>query len=407
MPETDLAQNLQATALAALLESSRTSRELALYRGALTPGELDAPETETAALAFGAALHDLGWMRRVAVRGADRFRWLSGMVTNTVNDLFPNTGAWNLVLNAQGQIQGDLTVWRGSEESSPKRRTASASVSGADPLLGTPFAGESELELEIAADQFDKLLAHLNKFIIMDDVELVPFGEEQPGETGSETAIGMTGPQAGEVLERVGLPVVGSAMAGVTVEWNGWNLRILRTYGVLAQHYEFWLPSAGLAKLWSCLRTGGATPIGCKSLESFRIAEGIPVYGTDMVERDLPQETSQMRALHFAKGCYLGQEIVERIRSRGNVHRHLRPLELSCPVPQRGAELKLEDGTAAGHITSAAELRLSAGSRVFALGIVRSEAEERGQVFTYQAGAIQGTARILESPPKLAEKRKN
>jgi folate-binding protein YgfZ len=58
-----------------------------------------------------------------------------------------------------------------------------------------------------------------------------------------------------------------------------------------------------------------------------------------MVERDLPQETSQMRALHFAKGCYLGQEIVERIRSRGNVHRHLRPLELAGPVPASGAEL--------------------------------------------------------------------
>jgi folate-binding protein YgfZ len=368
---------------------------------------LDAPETETAALAFGAAIHDLGWMRRVAVRGTDRFRWLSGMVTNTVNDLFPNAGAWNLVLNAQGQIQGDLTVWRGGEESSPKRRSASATVSGGDPLLGTPFAGESELELEIAADQFEKLLAHLNKFIIMDDVELVPLGEEQVGEAGSETAIGMTGPQAGEVLERVGLPVIGSAMAGTTVEWNGWNLRILRTYGVLAQHYEFWLPSAGLAKLWSCLRTGGATPIGSRTLEAFRIAEGIPAYGTDMVERDLPQEASQMRALHFAKGCYLGQEIVERIRSRGNVHRHLRPLELSGPVPQHGAELKLEDGTVAGQITSAAELRLSTGSRVFALGIVRSEAEERGQVFAYKTGAIEGSARILEAPPKLAEKRKN
>ncbi len=408
MPETDLAQNLQATALAALLESSRTSRELAVYRGALTPGELDAPETETAALAFGAAIHDLGWMRRVAVRGSDRFRWLSGMVTNTVNDLFPNTGAWNLVLNAQGRLQGDLTVWRGGEESSPKRRSANATAGlGGDPLLGTPFAGESELELEIAADQFEKLLAHLNKFIIMDDVELVPLGEEQVGEAGSETVIGMTGPQAGEVLERVGLPVIGSAMAGTTVEWNGWNLRILRTYGVLAQHYEFWLPSAGLAKLWSCLRTGGATPIGSRSLEAFRIAEGIPAYGIDMVERDLPQETSQMRALHFAKGCYLGQEIVERIRSRGNVHRHLRPMELSGPVPQPGAELKLVDGTAAGQITSAAELHLSAGLRVFALGIVRSEAEERGQAFAYQAGAIEGTARILEAPPKLAQKHQN
>jgi folate-binding protein YgfZ len=406
MPETDLAQNLQATALAEMLESGRTPHELTVYRGVLTPGELDAPEVETAALAFGAAIHDLGWMRRVAVRGADRFRWLSGMVTNTVNDLFPNTGAWNLVLNAQGRIQGDLTVWRGGEEPSPQRRSpAGPEPLSGDRMLGTPFAGESELELEIAADQFEKLLAHLNKFIIMDDVELVPLGDEQVGETGSETAIGLTGPQAGEVLERVGLPTIGSAMAGTSVEWNGWDLRILRGYGVLAQHYEFWLPTAGLPKLWSCLRTGGATPVGCASLEAFRIAEGIPAYGIDIVERDLPQETSQMRALHFAKGCYLGQEIVERIRSRGNVHRHLRPLELSGPVPTGGAELTSKDGTGAGQITSAAELALSSGRRVFALGMLRSEAEEREQVFAYKAGAEEGTARILEAPPRLGQKR--
>jgi len=408
MPETDLAQNLQATALATMLESGRTPHELKVYRGVLTPRELDAPEVETAALAFGAAIHDLGWMRRVAVRGADRFRWLSGMVTNTVNDLFPNTGAWNLVLNAQGHIQGELTVWRGGEELSPQRRIPASPASLArDRLLGTPFAGESELELEIAADQFEKLLAHLNKFIIMDDVELVPLGEEQVGEAGSETAIGLTGPLASEVLERVGLPVVVSAMAGTSVEWNGWNVRILRGYGVVAQHYEFWLPSAGLAKLWGCLRTGGATPVGCASIEAFRIAEGIPAYGVDMVERDLPQETSQMRALHFAKGCYLGQEIVERIRSRGNVHRHLRPLELSGPVPQSGAELMDEDGAAAGQITSGAELTLAAGRRVFALGMLRSEAEARSQVFRYKAGALEGRAHILEAPPKLGQKRQN
>ncbi|MGA2570989.1 MAG: folate-binding protein [Terracidiphilus sp.] len=403
MPESDLAANVQATAVAAWQESARTPHRLTVYRGALTPQKLDAPEVEIAALASGAAIHDLGWMRRVAVRGADRFRWLSGMVTNTVNDLFPNTGAWNFVLDVQGHIQGDLTVWRGSEELSPQRRSPSGPGSQeGDRLLGTPFSGESGLDLEIAADQIDKLLAHLNKFIVMDDVELVPLGEEQVGETGSETAIGVTGPLAGEVLERVGLPVVASPMAGVSVEWNGWDVRILRVHGVLAQHYEFWLPSAGLAKLWSCLRTGGATPVGCASLEAFRIAEGIPAYGIDIAERDLPQETAQSRALHFAKGCYLGQEIVERIHSRGNVHRHLRPLELAGPAPSAGAELTLDDGSVAGQITSAAVLPLAGGSRVVALGMIRSEAEERGSAFRYKAGDREGTARILEAPPSFA-----
>jgi folate-binding protein YgfZ len=327
------------------------------------------------------------------------------MVTNTVNDLFPNTGAWNLVLNAQGHIQGDLTVWRAGEEQSPQRRSPvsppKVGNGGQEKLLGTPFAGESGLELEIAADQIDKLLAHLNKFIVMDDVELVPLGEEQVGEAGSETAIGVSGPLAAEVLERVGLPVITSTMAGTNVEWNGWEVRVLRGYGSLAPHYEFWLPSAGLAKLWSCLRTGGATPVGSASLEAFRIAEGIPVYGIDMAERDLPQETAQIRALHFSKGCYLGQEIVERIRSRGSVHRHLRPLELTGPLPASGAELKLEDGTVAGAITSAADLPLKSGSRVFALGMIRAEAEAKSQSFRYQAGAVEGTASILAAPPRL------
>ena len=413
MLKSDLAANLQTTALAALLESAHTPHELTVYRGALTPRELDAPEVETEALAFGAALHDLGWMRRIEVRGPDRFRWLSGMVTNTVNDLFPNAGAWNLVLNAQGHIQGDLTVWRGAEEPSPQRRTPvnapkegnGAGRSGEDPLLGTPFAGESGLELEIAADQFDKLLGHLNKFIVMDDVELIPLGEEQVGEAGSETAVGLSGPLAAEVLERVGLPVIASPMAGTSVEWNGWDVRILRGYGVLAPHYEFWLPSAGLARLWSCLRTGGAVPVGCESIEAFRIAEGIPAYGIDIAECDLAQETAQMRALHFSKGCYLGQEIVERIRSRGKVHRHLRPLTLEGPVAASGTELTLEDGTVAGTVTSAAELPLKRGAQVFALGMIRAEAEAKCQSFRYKAGAVAGMASILEAPPRLGKGR--
>lgn len=355
------------TPLAAHLAAAPKPPRLVEYRCVQTPWELDAPATETAALTSGAGVHDLGWMRRIALRGEDRFRWLSGMVSNTVNDIPPNGGAWNLVLNAQGRIQGDLTTWR---------------------------EGESLL-VEIAADQYTRLLAHLEHFIVMDDVELVPLGQETP-----ETAIGLTGPKASEVLERVGLPTLSEPMTGTTVEWNGWQLRIVRSYGSLGAHYEFFLPAAGLSKLWSCLRTAGADPVGARALESFRIAEGIPTYGVDIAERDLPQETSQSRALHFNKGCYLGQEIVERIRSRGNVHRHLRSLELTGPVPKAGAEIMIA-GTAAGQITSAAELPLSKGRRVFALAMLRSEAEADDARLTYQAGTEEGTARVLATPPVL------
>jgi folate-binding protein YgfZ len=365
MTQTDLAATVQPTAFAELIRSASTHHELAAYHGVLTPLELDAPTAESAALATAAAGHDLGWLKRVAVRGEDRFRWLSGMVTNTVNDLAHNRGAWNLVLNAQGRIQGDLTVWRENDQ----------------------------LELEIAADQYERLMAHFDRFIIMDDVELVPLS--------GDAAIGLTGPSADEVLARVGLPVLSEAMTFSRIEWNGMDLRIAREHGAAAVHYVIWAPEAQLGKLWKFLRTAGATAAGSASLEAFRIAEGIPAFGVDMVEKDLPQETSQTSALHFSKGCYLGQEIVERIRSRGNVHKHLRQLELDGPVPAADTELKLQDGSVVGQIRSAAELVLPSTRLIFALAMIRSDAELGNQHLTYTAGTVTGTARILAAPPSF------
>jgi folate-binding protein YgfZ len=364
MMDTDLVAPTSATPLATLLESAATPHQLVAWRGVLTPQQLDAPAREIAALLSSAAVHDLGWLRRVAVHGQDRFRWLSGMVTNMVNDLPAYSGAWNLVLNAQGRIQGDLHVWR----------------------------DEDTLELEMAADQYEKLIAHLEHFIIMDDVELATLD--------GETALGLTGPLADEVLGRLSLPALTQPLTSAHVEWNGFDLKMIRAYGALVPHYELWLPTAGLSKLWKYLRTAGALPVGCQALKALRIAEAIPAYGIDMAERDLPQETSQLRTLHFSKGCYLGQEIVERIHSRGNVHRHLRQLELTGPLPAAGTELTL-DGAAAGNITSAVEIPLAGGNRIFALAMIKGAAELRNQPFAYTVEAATGTASLLAAPPTL------
>jgi folate-binding protein YgfZ len=354
---------LSTTPLATLLAG-----ETEPFCGVLTPRQLDAPEREWEALTSAAAMHDLGWLCRFAVQGEDRFRWLNGMVTNTVEALAANTGAWNLVLNAQGRIQGDLTVWRegdGSEADS--------------------------LELEIAADQSEKLLAHLDHFIIMDDVELKPLREE--------TAIGLTGPNAASVLKVLGLSAPIAPFSRQRVIWKGNSLLIERLYGAQVEHYALWVKPEALAELWKTLLAAGVVAVGSTSLEALRIAEAIPVYGIDMVERDLPQETSQMRALHFDKGCYQGQEIVERIRSRGNVHFHLRQIELDGPLPDAGVELSYRktDGSvaAAGKITSAIEL--PTGLRL-ALAMIRAEAEIRPQPLLY---AEKGRAQVLSAPPAL------
>jgi folate-binding protein YgfZ len=286
------------------------------------------------------------------------------MVTNTVNDLPAQSGAWNLVLNAQGRIQGDLTVWR----------------------------DDDHLSLEIAADQYDKLLAHFDRFIIMDDVELDPIK--------GIAAIGLTGPEAAEVLTQIGIPPLAEPLTQSKATAKGIGLRLFRSYGVLADHYVLWTEEESIPALWDALIAAGAKPAGTASLEAFRIAEAIPVYSIDIAERDLPQETSQLRALHFSKGCYLGQEIVERIRSRGNVHRHLRQIELEGPLPAPGTELTLENA-AAGTITSVAELPQPQGARRFALAMLRAEAELRNLPLAYSTPEASGTARILSAPPTL------
>jgi aminomethyltransferase len=104
-----------------------------------------------------------------------------------------------------------------------------------------------------------------------------------------------------------------------------------------------------------------------------RISRGIPQFGVDIRDRDLPQETGQSRALNFTKGCYLGQEIVERIRSRGAVHRQFTAFQVEGALPEPGAKIVAEEKEV-GEITSSAILPLPSGDRAVALGYLRREA---------------------------------
>jgi len=362
-----------ATALAEYLGANggNASNETISYLGAITPRQLDAPEVETGAVLFGAAVHDLGWLRRISVRGEDRFRWLSGMVTNGVEGLADHSGAYNLVLNAQGRIQGDCCVWRSGDA----------------------------LEIEMTAEQSEALLGHFDRFIIMDDVELVPLD--------GESALGITGPGAEKILETLGLaaPFEGlTSSAGALAEVP---VRIYRCFGTVVPHFSIWAAAEAIPAVWRALTSAGAKAVGAAAVETLRIVEGVPAYGIDIQSRDLAQETGQMRALSFTKGCYLGQEIVERIRSRGQVHRHLRALEITAEdaaeIPKAGAELRIAnagaDAKIAGTLTSVAALQLGGERRIFAMGMIRAEAEVGGQALVWQGG----TAKILNSPPKFTQ----
>jgi folate-binding protein YgfZ len=312
-----------------------------------------------------AALDQTGWIR---VAGADRVRWLNGMATNSVQDLTPGSGAYNYFLNVQGRIQGD----------------------------GIIFASADELFIEISRRQIATLIPYLDHYIIMDDVELTDISDTRHG-------LSIIGPESPALLTQIGLPTDSLNELDVRVSpRKSATVTLVRAHGPLVPRYELWTEREDDAQaLRQALEDAGAIPSDPATLEWLRILEGTPLYGTDIRDRDLPQETNQTRALHFNKGCYLGQEIVERIRSRGNVHRTFAAFRLEGTLPAPGATLD-SAGKAAGELTSVAAIPLSdsTGSNLqLALGYVRREALDRREPLQY-AGGI---AHPLPSPFSATE----
>jgi aminomethyltransferase len=214
----------------------------------------------------------------------------------------------------------------------------------------------------------------------MDDVELSPVSGDREG-------LLVVGPQAVAALLDLGLqtaPIAADTLKSVV--WQKYSLDIIATNGPTVPRIEIWSDLTTILELQQDLTAAGATPLSPAALEALRILSGTPRYGTDIrnteTARDLPQETAQTHALHFSKGCYLGQEIVERIRSRGNVHRTFTGFLLTGELPSPGTTLESE-GKPVGELTSVAAIPLPTGTIQLALGYIRREA-----VMSIQAGSI-------------------
>jgi aminomethyltransferase len=164
---------------------------------------------------------------------------------------------------------------------------------------------------------------------------------------------------------------------------------VIAAYSPSVPRFEVWCDSAAEAvAVHSVLITAGATDCDPEAVEDLRILSGIPRYGIDIRDKDLPQETAQTRALSFSKGCYIGQEIVERIRSRGAVHRTFTGFLIEGELPagdSTSTALEL-DGKAVGEITSAATIPFQGSEKKFALGYIRREALVQKKPLIYPGG---------------------
>jgi folate-binding protein YgfZ len=330
----------------------------------------DQPQTDQAQLAAireAAAFAPVTDRAFLRITGPDAARWLNGMVTNSIQALAPGEGCYNFLLNAQGRIQGDCTIY------------CEASGDSASFLLVT------------TASQIETIQQHLDRFIIMDDVELTVL-EDLSG-------ILIAGPQALTVVMALGTanhraapcspgakgPTPQTLSLKQTV-YAGAPVWLIHAFSPLVPRFEIWSDPSTISSILAELQSSHALAVSAAALEWLRMLEACPRYGVDIRERDLPQETGQSHALHFAKGCYLGQEIVERIRSRGQVHRQLTTFRLTGELPAAlPAPLESADKPA-GELTSAALVPLPEGPTLLALGYARREALGAPQIFTYAGG---------------------
>jgi folate-binding protein YgfZ len=293
---------------------------------------------EFQALVSGSGVYDRSSRAKISLTGSDRVRWLNGMVTNNIRDLEAGRGVYAFLLNPQGHILGDLYAYN---------------------------RGESLL-VDTDQLQVEKILAVFDKYIIMDDVEAANISDQL-------NAIGIAGPRSREALQAAGFGVRElKPLQFVETTWQQIALTLVRGDNPQVESFELLLAPADTERVYETLTKAGAKPVGAAALELLRIAAGIPRYGVDIRERDLPQETEQERALNFSKGCYVGQEIVERIRSRGQVRRKFTGFEIDGQLPAPGSKIQVE-GKDVGEITSAATLPVAGNERRVGLGYIRRE----------------------------------
>ncbi len=235
-----------------------------------------------------AGLVDLSFRRSILASGEERVRFLQGQLSNDIATLEAGAGVAALALSAQGRVQEMLDV----------------------------FVREESLELVVDGDRLESTRARLERFLVADDVE---FSVEPPCDR-----VGIAGPAAREILARAGLacdPTPGkwSIQDG---EIAGVPVRALSCGQWRIPWVELVAPSGGVA-VRQRLEALGARATGADAAEIVRIESGVARLGIDVDEERLATEGRLEWSIHFAKGCYVGQEVIERSVSRGRLNREL------------------------------------------------------------------------------------
>ena len=338
--------------------------KMGVWFGCSLPDEYGDVDAEFRYARESVALIDKNYRSYLSFTGPDRVRYLNAILTNNIKDLAAGQGDVSLLLNPQGHILAEIETYALT-----------------DSLFCVSYA-------MIRA----RLIEVIDKYIIMDDVTLTD-------ETERYATLALEGPKAAAVVQGVSgvdiatpdeLSFRDGSVASIPC-------RIVKRSPGKVPGAEFVVEREKLAQLWHILseaarkHSGGA--MGYKALSALRLAQGVPWFSYDFDEKQIPHEAGlQDTHISYTKGCYTGQEIVERVRSRGQVNRRRVELLFSGDtVPEPGALLTL-DGKEAGYVTRAA--RISDPPRILGMGYVRKEGSAVGSQLEWACR----TATVVQLP---------
>jgi folate-binding protein YgfZ len=320
-----------------------------------------------------AGIVDLSHRGLLQFTGEDRVTFLQGMLSNDLRLLKTFDGQHAMILNQQGKVLADVRV----------------------------LCAMNSLYLDFWAELKDKILAHLNRYLVADDVEIADRSEEY-------ATLSLQGPRSEALLTVLAEQAEWPKQMAHHAMFNadGVVICVVRDSYTGETGFDLIIPRADLVKIAQRLTEIGqpfdAAWAGQEALETLRIEAGIARYGIDFTDDNLLLETGLENHVSFTKGCYLGQEIVERVRSRGHVNRKLRGLLIDDAFPARHGDAIRAGEKQIGTITSS--VYSPSLSRPIALGYVHRDHWESGSHLTINHDGTLLSAEVTELPFVKASK---
>jgi folate-binding protein YgfZ len=318
----------------------------------------------------GAGLIDLSSRGRLRVSGSEGILFLNGLITNDMKTLGEHHWMPAVFPNVQGRLLAAVRVTR----------------LGDDPEKKHPV-----FLLESQAASHEVVLKTIGRFTMAGDFHVADVTE-------ATVELTIQGKNAAEVVSAVLGPAVRDlGRDGVLeVSWGQTAVTVIRATHTGEDGFDLIVETSRAADLWDSLIKAGAQRVGHAALEVLRIEAGIAVFGRDMDETNVVTETNLDDSISFTKGCYIGQEIIIRIKHRGHVAKKLTGLLIDKQVRiEAGAVISSAEGKEIGRITSAVFSPLLRAS--IALGYVRYEYLSAGTAVNVQTenGVLPATVHAL------------